>query len=120
MTCSNIQSRFKLEEFIVRAGRIVQKSDFYNTFVCVSPVVFDALIRDNSELEVWRRSERRDGIDYRSTLLPKHNLEVWAMTEIGSHCASVCVHGCEVWSGHLYQSNHERLIFMSLLDAHST
>ena len=43
----------QLIDLIARAGRIGQKQDFYNTFVCVSPEVFDALIHLHPDLSVW-------------------------------------------------------------------
>lgn len=107
----------QLIDLIARAGRIGQKQDFYNTFVCVSPEVFDALIHLHPDLSVWQRAECDDGYDYRSTRLPKPcDLEVWAMREIPVTTFSVCVHGLQISTDYLYQSNHERLLFDAQLE----
>tara|TARA_R110002049_G_scaffold96704_4_gene236370 strand:- start:1237 stop:1686 length:450 start_codon:yes stop_codon:yes gene_type:complete len=107
----------RIIDLIARAGRIGQKQDFYNTFVCVSSEVFDALIRQHPGLDVRQRSECDGMLDYREVRLPEpYDLEVCAMTDVPLTSFLVCVFNMQVCQDHLYQSNHERLLLNAQIE----
>ena len=87
----------RIIDLIARAGRIGQKQDFYNTFVCVSSEVFDALIRQHPGLDVRQRSECDGMLDYREVRLPEpYDLEVCAMTDVPLTSFLVCIFNMQV------------------------